>query len=41
MAADKQTSDERESTDREALVRQILERDFERHREIYEKLEDE
>jgi len=41
MATDEQTPDERESTDRETLVRRIWERDFERHRDIYEKLEDE
>ena len=35
---DDQTSEE---TDRETLVRRLWERDFERHRDIYEKLEDE
>ena len=41
MATDDRSSEPSEETDRETLVRRLWERDFERHRDIYEKLEDE
>ncbi|WP_436908070.1 hypothetical protein [Halosimplex marinum] len=41
MATEDRPAADDDSTDREALVRRLFERDFERHREIYEKLEDE
>jgi hypothetical protein len=43
MATDERPADEDETdgADRESLVRRLFERDFDRHRDIYEKLEDE